>query len=212
MNKKTLLLTTILATLVLMGTVSIAYCSFAHSFPYDKFNTASPTVTYKTLDQNYTTWQIKITNQLIYNGTPSIGATIRINSTTTDYFLNVALGSTGIVDLWLYDGSLYKIGSGTWTKGEVVVLSYRNSELNMGNSTDSDAFVDSYCVSNFTACYVGAFGQENCTLSGYMTTEVASSFTDVSSMSDSVLQWMPLVIQFAMLSVVLGMLKKFGKI
>lgn len=36
--------------------------------------------------------------------------------------------------------------------------------------------------------------------------------TDVSSMTDTVMEFLPVIITFAMLGMVLGLLKKFGKI
>lgn len=212
MKKATILLTGLLAFLICIAPVLGA--TYSSSFVYTAFNTA--TATYKTPTSTYATWSVKITNVLTYNGTTAGSAYIRLNATATQgHYFDLVCTSVGVVDVWFSDNATesVKIGSGAWVKSEAFYVSRDSSGyFDFGNSTDKDVYISNFVLGDFTLEDVGALGETDCATAGYFSFEVGASSSDPSDMSESIMSWMPLVIQFAMLGVVMGMLKKFGKI
>jgi len=212
MKKATILLTGLLAFLICIAPVLGA--TYSSSFVYTAFNTA--TASYKTPSSTYETWSCKLTNVLTYNSTIAGTATLRLNATATqNHYIDVAVNSDASVDIWWSDNGTdpVKIGTGSWVKSEAFYIS-RDSKgyLDFGNATDKDVFISNFVIGDFTLEDLGAKGETDCATAGYISVELGTSSTDPTDMSASILSWMPLVIQFAMLGVVMGMLKKFGKI
>ena len=210
--KKALIFATIIATLLLVAPVYAT--SYSTSFVYTAFNTA--TASYKTPSTTYATWSCKITNVLTYNSTTAGTGKIRLNATAIEgHYIDFCFASDGTADVWFSDNgtSPVKIGAGAWVKSEALYISRDSSGyLDFGNATDKDVFISNFVIGAYTLEDLGAHGEENCTTAGYISVELGSSATDPTDMSESIMSWMPLVIQFAMLGVVMGMLKKFGKI
>lgn len=215
--KKALVLTGIIALLLYIAPVLATYST---SFVYTAFN--SETATYKALDTTYATWSAKLTNVLTYNATESGTATIRLNSTATENsYIDACFNQDLTCDIWWSDNgtSAVKIGSGTFVKSEAVYVS-RDSKgyLDFGNSTDKDAFISNFVVGALTLEDIGGLGSagvgdvQYVATTGYISVEIGISSTDPTDMTASIMDWMPLVVQFAMLGMVMGMLKKYGKL
>lgn len=216
MNRKALILTGILATLLFC---SQAFASCSMTFPYSQVNSTDATV--KATDQDYTSWRVKVYNGLTYNATSNTYCIIKMQNHTTT---NMTFGIN--VELWMWKSTAFQIwtdalivdesdfnGLSAWDSSDPVVITYRSSHLFVGNLTDYDCYLANFYIADLTLRAVSSRGYNTTVAtSGYVTAEVTSSTSDPSTMNESIMSYMPIIIQFAMLGVVMGMLKKFGKI
>ncbi len=222
MQKRRTLL--IVATLALLcATISSAYASYATSIMYSHFNTANSWVDYA-LDKTYTSLTADLKCHLTFNSTGTPWAKV--------YFANDTSGSSeGINILFSNDGSTLDvfyiqeptevlIGTGTYTcTGNVsttrVVFSGTKLDVytNYGVKASQTKIVDGFSISTPIADLRVKGSTAYVATDGYMQVNVNTGISGITSgTTDIVVQFMPAIVTFAMLGLILGMLKKFGKI
>jgi hypothetical protein len=214
----------ILSMLLIASLNSIVHADTIHSFGYSKFNT--PTVTWVQLDENYTSWCIVITNMLTYNTTANTPLTISIstlNATvgTTSLQIEVSMNknaSSGLptrLSINVYDHTatpwlIFEDSDNAYLTTPFCI-SLNDGWLSAGTVDNSTSFFSDLALGDLEAQFVGAAGVVKGAIAGYVTIEFGTSFASTNYAS-TVTDWLPLIIQFAMLGMILGLLKKFGKI
>lgn len=216
---------TILATLIaILASASIVYANpWDHIFPYTDFNTT--TVTWVALPKSYTEWKVQITNGLEFNATNAESAQIYLSPVNTltgtpppapqgKTFLRVTSWADRTLEVWYSNGAneqrIVLNSSGWIAASNTILLTYYNGKLNVGYTTDPDALLSNYNASGLTISYVGVFGEEDIQVcdSGFLTVAVESA--EMQKLTDVALSWVPVIVIFAMLSVVLAMIKKLS--
>lgn len=201
-------------TVLLLNAVSFAYAmpSLKYTFLSGKFNSTS--VTAKALNETYASgFKTLIDNNLVYNASEATNdplsacviladtATGSTNSVTLDMNNATALNVTVVID-----GTSEKIFSDNETASTIHVSLSKSGSLNIGSTTDIDAYVDSFAFGScFNFTHILTNGTSTYTAdSGYVsvtTLTLGESAIDIES-------WIPALISIAMLGMVIGMMKK----
>ena len=224
MNKTHTIAIAILSILLMASLTALANADTIHSFGYTVFNSAG--YTWLQLDDNYTSWTIKISNKLTYNTTTTMTPVNIIVSTLNesdktltkriDIVMNKnASGITNDLSIYVYDHSasalLITNPVFTYLTTPIVVSLSYDGWLSVGTEDNSTSIIEDFAVGDLTAKFIGATGIENACTAGYVTVEFGSAGFGTTNYSQTVTDWLPLIIQFAMLGMILGLLKKFGK-
>jgi spermidine/putrescine-binding protein len=214
MQKRTAI--SIIAILTLILAVSIpVYASCVRSISYTVFN--SETFTSYALDQNYTKgFYAKVTNKLVYNTTTNKAGIIRFHfdsNPASGSYLELSFWANKELHIWFSDGtSNIEIGASTWESGNLTkVYVSKDGVLSIINY-QGNYVVKNYGIGSQTLYYIGGHGESTASIctSGYVTIEINDySASGDYGVTQSVIVWLPLIITFAMLGLVLGMIKKF---
>lgn len=220
MKTKTALLTLAIILSLVLAAVPAVFASEVRTIPYQYFNNQ---MTFFKLNYNYTNaWTVYITNYLTYNTTTAGKANLRLHPANTSvYKCAIELNFDYDGDLFVYyaddAGTIVGIGSGKWVSGEAVVVSVSaDGIINVGNKTDKDYIVKNYGAgsSAIDLYYVGAASDtgtaKSIATAGYINIEVYGSATGTTDISSLVMVWIPVIVTFVMLGVVLGFVKKIG--
>lgn len=213
MRRAAILLAVVLAVFLAVGAVN---ATFVKSIPYTVFNTPTP-ITFYATDKNYTTWQVELTNNLVYNTTtPNANAyaLVRLQPSTGADSPYIELSFIKGGTLWItysYDGTTnIEAATGTWYQGKPVIVTLdANGYVDIyvyDTNNKKTAVLQDFTYGNLTLSYVGAHGARNTATSGFVQVEVSSG--PGGDVGPVIYQWIPLVVTFAMLGVVLGLLKK----
>lgn len=210
----------LLVLLAFSFVVGAANAVYVKSIPYNAFNKLSP-ITFYQVDKNYTTsWQVKIVNNLVYNvTTPNANAfaLVRLQPSTAGDSPYVELsfikGGTLLVT-YSYDGtSDIQAATGTWYAGKPVVVTLdSNGYLDVNVYDNNDKLVEvlkDFTYGNLTLQYVGAHGGQYTATAGYVQVEVSSG--PAGDVAPIINMWIPVIVSFAMLAVVLGFIEKVSK-
>jgi len=212
--------------LLMASLTALAHADTIHSFGYTVFNSTSET--WVQLDDNYTSWSIKISNKLTYNTTASCPAMIIISTINTTGFgvakkavtvtmSKNASGITNVLSIHVYDYSatpisLVSVQPFSYLTTPIVVSLSNDGWLSVGTEDNSTSIIEDFALGDLEAQFVGATGITKLATAGYVTVEFGSAGFGTTNYSATVTDWLPLIIQFAMLGMILGLLKKFGKI
>ncbi|RLC80751.1 MAG: hypothetical protein DRI61_05110 [Chloroflexi bacterium] len=210
----------LLATLLAVALVSNAYALTIRTVPYHYFND-TPWVPLS-LEKNFTgAWTAYVYNYLTYNTTTKGVAILRLhseNASANADWMELNFWYDGKLDIYHTDsnGNTGIIGSGTWTAGEAIVISVTaDGIIDIGNETDKEAIVKNYGVGDLDLYWVGGSTYPeyvNYTVTqGYINVEISGYASTTSDVSESVMVWIPIIVTFAMLGMVLGMIKKFSR-
>lgn len=208
-------LTPILAVLLFVVPVAAVCAATTLTIPYTDFN--SGIVEHPT---GYASdvWAIKLVNNLNFSSTSSIAKIFIANSTGAGFFaINVNLAPE-LNDPTKYSADFYISTQAdpspeNWTHigmvnnlkpGKAYYIRLSNtSELSV---TDGLKILLTNPVENFPAINIRTEGTAGTAESGYVQVNVQSW---ASTPTETVYDWLPLVLAFAMLSLALGMLKRF---
>ncbi len=223
-KRKTLLISTALL-LCIAALVVPVYASYANSIMYTKFNLLDWT-NYQ-LDQEYSYFTADIKNNLIYNVTGTWAKVAFTNGTGDNPIgINVIFSDDdSTVKVYYIDGTTEtEIASGNFTdpssasSGNVsttrVVFSGGKVSVYTNYGTRNSAkILDGFSFPD-TMTYLRVKGSDLHTVQdGYMQVNVNVGTAGASGNTTSiVMEFIPIIVVFAMMGMVLGLLKKFGKI
>lgn len=219
-------LTVLMLALLAIAVVAPVYASYATAVMYTKFNSTDWT-DYE-LDQNYTAVTIDIRNYLNYNVTGTwakVAFTNQTGETGTTAGINLIFSDDDeTVKVYYINGATeIELASGTYDHGtsganaSVTRLILSNSKVtvytNYGNRTLQTKILDGFAFSE-PISYLRVKGSDlNTAQGGYVQVNVNTGVSGVSgSTTNIVMEFIPVIVTFAMLGMVLGLLKKFGKI
>lgn len=185
--------------------------STVYTWNYPIFN--SETANFKALDDATTSIAFRIVNCLVINATTEGGSgtvSVANASTGTVYrfdivFLTYEQGFEVILNMPDY----VKILHDTWVENQTTYVKLE-SDGDLFVWTDDKTYIDDYNLGTFTMRYVSACGLTDSFEAGYLSVRMGSSFGG-GSMMDSIGGWLPIIVQFAMLGLVMGLIKKFGR-
>lgn len=210
--------TVIAVTAFLMLFIALAipvYASCVRSISYTVFN--SSTFTAYPLDQNYTKgFYAKITNKLVYNTTTNKAAIARLHfgaSSASGAYIELSFWPNKELHIWYNDGSgSTEIGVSQWESGNLTQVYVTEDGVLSVRDYKGNYAVNNYGIGAVTLYYVGGHGETTAKIcdSGYLTIEVTSYGGSGGSATETVMAWLPIIITFAMLGMVLGMVKKFA--
>jgi len=208
-----------LSMLLLFLLISCVSASTTITIPYDKFNTTS--ITYYQTDKTYTMFEAKITPSVTFN-TSNTNAVIVLALTNANnesrdgivFKIFSSLAQVFIMTDSVYsDSKIAEIGGDVGWKnaiGDTWLITYVNGKLSIGNSTDKDALIGNYALGDFTLNYIQASD-------GSATPQSVTSGSVYITIDDSMLQtqtlvyaWIPVIVTFAMLGMVLALVKKLS--
>lgn len=209
-------LTLILALLLFVVPIAAVAASTTLMIPYTEFNSG---LTEHPTGYASDVWAVKLVNNLNFSSSSSVAKIFIANSTGSDFFaINVNLAPE-LNDPTKYSADFYIAtckdpGPGNWSHigminnlqpGKAYYIRLSNtSELSV---TDGLKVLLTNPVSvNFPAINIRTEGAANTATSGYVQVNVQSW---ASTPTETVNEWLPLVLAFAMLSLALGMLKRF---
>ncbi len=223
MNKRRALLT--VTALALLLSVSVAYASYATSIIYSKFNSTDWT-DYE-LDQDYMSATIDIKNALTYNVTGTWAKIAFTNQSTAN---DSTSDPQGIIIIFSDDDKTFKvyymlgmsevqIGNGTYTNpasggstlsttrvilsgNKVTVYANYGDKTNQAKAVDDFSFNEEFSVMRVKGTDL------NTASDGYVQVNVNVGTAGTSTIINA---WIPVIVTFALLSIVLGYLKKIGK-
>ena len=211
MQKRRTLFSAVIAALSVALLVASAEAAFSASITYSKFNSGS--WTYYDMGTSYSSFVTNVTNRLTYNTTTNQWAKVA--------FLNSSSGTaTGIVltfkkasnalEVYSLENTVLGaadilIGTGTWDENNTKVT-LSGSKLNVW---DANGLLVSDFVISEPVRYLGVVGGPYYVQGGYLSVGVNAGLAGATA---TVTEFIPVIVTFAMLGMVLGMLKKFGKI
>jgi hypothetical protein len=221
MNKRRILTVAMLA-LLLVAIAAPVYASYATSIMYTKFNLPNAWQDIA-LDQTYTHLTADIKVHLTFNVSGTWAKIYFANDTSgSSEGINLLFGDDGVTlkVYYVQEPSEVLIATGTYTlTGNVsttrVVFSGTKLDVytNYGNRTLQTKIVDGFSLSTPIADLRVRGTSTGTVQNGYVQVNVNTGVSGVSgSTTDIVIQFVPVIVVFAMLGMVLGMLKKFGKI
>lgn len=213
MQRRTALLLTLL--LALCASIIPVYASCVRSISYTVFN--SLTLTAYKLDKNYTQgFYAKIINNLVYNTTTNKAAIARLHfgqSSGSGAYVELSFWPNKELHVWYNDGSSStEIGVSKWETGNLTQVYVTKDGVLSVRDYKGNYAVKNYGIGAVTLYYVGGHGEVTAKIcnSGYLTIEVSDYGAYGGSATDVVMKWLPIIITFAMLGMVLGIVKKFG--
>lgn len=208
-----------LLLIAVICSISIVSATYTYTFVSSGFNDAT-NVTEACPDTAFTNgFRAVIMNRLVYNDTSDDTSEAHItfgNGTT--------IASDDIIELWMTNDSKIIVKVNIDGKGTETILSSTdavfldgadtisiwldtNGLLNVGNGTDADAYVEDFAFGNLNMSVMGIRGTTDYTAdSGYVSIRLTTSYG--GDVSGSMMQWIPIIIEFAMLGMILGLLKK----
>jgi hypothetical protein len=209
-------------SLLLVALAAPVYASYATSIMYTKFNLPNAWQDIA-LDQTYNHLTADIKVYLDFNVTGTWAKIYFANDTSgSSEGINLLFGDDGVTlkVYYVQEPSEVLIGTGTYTlTGNVsttrVVFSgskldvYTHYENRTLRTKIVDGFSLSTPIANIRARGTSTWTVEN----GYVQVNVNVGASGLSgSTTDIVMSFLPVIVTFAMLGMVFGMLKKFGKI
>lgn len=209
MKLKPLMLCAVLACLLIVASVSCVHASFAASPIYTFFNSA----THTNYDMGESDWlTVWFSNKMTMNA--SHVAIVQFgNSTGSMLGIQFQLFSNKICDV------IYVNGAGN-TKIAETTLGTLNDSIELDCSSDSlsvyvndVALIEGFSMQNNWQ-YCAVYGATGTATGGYMqisTNGVGGGSSGALGMTSAITQWLPVIIQFVMLGMVIGILKKFGR-
>jgi len=202
--------------LILATTVyPVCYAKSVRSITYTVFN--SSTLTYYELDQNYTGFKAEIVNKLTYNTTTNKAAIVRLcgdENAALGPWIELSFWPNGELHIWINDtSSNIEVGAGEWKSGNTTTVIVTDDGIVSVKDYDGNYILQNYGIGAFTLHYVGGHGETTGSIAtaGYTTIEVTGSYATTEGISESVMVWIPIIVTFAMLGMVLGMIKKFSR-
>lgn len=220
MQKRKALLTTATVLLLCIAIIAPVCAAYSNSIIYTKFN--SLTWTDYALDKNYTYLTADIKTKLTF-GTLGTSAKIAFFNDTTGNPSGITLifgDDTHTLYVYYSQGlDEVLIGSGTYTNdgNSTTRLVFNDNKLtiyaNYGNKASQAKIVDGFSF-NEDIAYLRVKGTDtNTTTNGYAQVDINAGVSGLSGSATSILtDFFPVIILFAMLGMVIGLLKKFGKI
>ncbi len=220
MNKRQILTVALLAVLCIAIAAPV-YASYTTSLMYTNFNSTSWTS--YALDQDYTALTADVKVRLTYNVTGS-WAKVAFMNDTGDTPMGILLAFSdddSTVTVYYVNGATeVEIATGTYTDTvnattTRLVLSGNKVSIytNYGNRTSQQTILSSFSF-NEPMSYLRVKGSDvNTASNGYVQVNVNTGASGISgSTTDTVMQFVPVIVTFTMLGMILGLLKKFGKI
>jgi len=184
--------------------IPLAQCGYSTSIIYQKFNTE--TAYTEDLDKNYTTVSASILNKLTYNDTSTQAKVqLRDMQATGDKWLEFIMYDNNAVDVVYQIGDdPVKIADGTWSNTTAIDVTIRSNKLEV--AIGETILIQGFSI-NITIGQLGALGSSTTVaLGGYVQIDV-----NVSGSGIDMSEWMPTIIGLAMMTVVLGFVKKIGQ-
>ena len=216
MNKSLLL--SLLVAVLCVASIQAVAGTYYTTFVYTRFISSD---TYsEDLGEDYTSITVLVTNKLGYNQTTGSGEARFILANTTEatkegvaVFMKEQGTADGLLVYWKQGASDFEVGKTTWDTDDLVKITVSNSLLQVelyDNSTGEwSNVIDEYGVGSATFRAVCALASTEFVCdTGYMNVKVGSSFGS-AGIGDAITEWLPIIVQFAMLGMVMGMIKKF---
>lgn len=210
MNKRILLLA--MLSVLLVASVSSVYAVKRYSAIYTTFNATE--TTYKALDENYTTVVLEVCNKLTYSAVHETESLLKahvflVNSTDLPMGIKLMFYNNTVFDIYykVVEDEV-KIGDGFWNETAVEVR-IRDGEVTVYDSK-SEKVIEGFGM-DATIGQLGFSGGVDFTTSGYVQICVSTYGTSGSDYMGIMTEWMPIIVQFMMLGIVMGLLKKFSK-
>ena len=208
-----------LVVLLLAGAfLAVAGASWSTTFIYTKFSTTDTTAI--ALDDTYSSWSFVVYNHLTYVNATSEAKLIFSNTTeAAKEGLMLTMKQAGVADgLKVY----YKVGdsdielaSATWDADDEVTCHVSSGLLSVtlyDNSTDSDvAVLEDFAFSvDISAICASASAASGCS-AGYVNVVSGYGIAGGSGgMTSTITEWLPIILEFAIIGMIFGMVKKFG--
>lgn len=208
-----------LSMLLLFLLISCVSASTTITIPYDKFNTTS--ITYYQTDKTYTMFEAKITPSVAYNTSNNnaviVLALTNANNESRDGILLKIFQS--LAQVFIMTNSSYasnkiaEIGGDVGWKsaiGDTWLITYCDGKLSIGNSTDKEALIGNYALGDFALNYIQASdgsAVSGSVISGSVYVEIDDSMLQTQTL---VYAWIPVIVTFAMLGMVLALVKKLS--
>lgn len=211
MLKRPLQLTTMITLCVMIALSPLVFAGTTYTWDYTKFNTSTPD--YRDLETAQTSISVMYYNHLTFNDTTG----------TSKAVMGICNGSSGTIyhidSIWVKDGtfevvinlpSYVKIASGTWTENGTMYFSISKSGdivvYEKAYDGTKTIIIDDYNVGTFTTRALSGSGDTDYTESGYLSAELGGAIASGIDIE----AWLPTIISLAMLSIVIGFLKKMG--
>ncbi len=211
MQKRRALTTTIATLLLAAFVVATVQAAYNVSITYPKFN--SSTWTYYDMSSNYDSFVTNVTNRLTYNDTTAEWAKVA--------FLNASSGAaTGLILMFKYTSNVLQvyycedaalgasdvlIATGTWDENNTKII-LAGDKLTV---YDASGILVSDFAFNQPVRYIGVCGGTDYVTGGYVGVAVNVGTAGATAIVNS---FIPVIVTFACIGMVLGLLKKFGKI
>lgn len=227
MNHK--LLIPIIALLILLLTPTITYGSEAISLPHTVYN--NTTVTYKETGSKRESWLCEITLDVTYNTTTfGVFKTYIADSNVEAEQKRIEIHCQGDKTMFWYKDptitfQLHSESTDTYNKVEYYTVTFQRGKISIGaklpdQKVDYDKYVKDYAIGDvpFVPKWVAGSGSVSGTnivlTGGYVTLEFKAFTTgiQISNFMDMIMSFVPIIVLFAMLGMLFGLLKKFGKI
>lgn len=204
MNKRLLLLLLV----ALLVCVPLARASYIKSIIYTKFNSAS--WTFYDLESEYTSLTVELYQGVTLNATTGEWLKLVLSNSSTTACSALILqfkNNTDLVVLYCDDNTLgvadVVLATGTWDTNNTKVTLSEN--LITVYDADGEVLIADFGYDTPVSHLVVCGGTDYAT-GGYMQVKCN---VGVAGIGASIMEWMPMIIQFAMLGCVLGILKKF---
>ena len=211
MNKRRTLSVATVAMLLAAFVITAAQASYNVSITYPHFNSGN--YTYYDMVSRYDSLTTNVTNLLTYNSTTAEWIKVAFLNSSSGTATGVILQfkyTTNILNVYYVENAVLGvsdvlIGVGTWDVNNTKVT-LAGDKLNVWDA-------DGKLVSNFALAepvrYIGVQGGTNYVTAGYVGVGVNQGTAGTTAIVTS---FIPVIVTFAMLGMVLGMLKKFGKL
>ena len=197
------------------------------SIPYNVFNKPSTEVTVYNLTQTYSApWQAKIDLHLTFNmSTANTQVSIIFPANTSDGTpaIEIYLKSDGgiIVDYYaIGETSAVTIGTGSYDNDDgpmaeaIVEMASEYLNVKAYNATTGgyDYIVRKFAIDGYQISQIKAKGGENFVTAGYLTVIIdPTTFVDLGSTTDIIIQVVPAIAMVAVLGFIVGTIKKMTK-
>lgn len=217
LNKRTLLLA-LLSVALVSASVSIAFADYHTSFVYNVFNDV--TLRFEELDDTYTDFYAEIGMKLTFNDTTE--------SPHADVIFNASVLNKRIIVQYYDDGSetgavVYQTGDDVaqiatfdWVDNDnyTTYVDLDDGLLTVKHGLDSEGYSDAVLIVdefsiNFNMTYVGEQGVVYCATAGFIQVDISTYGGSGGSYMGAISAWLPTIVQFAMLGMVMGLVKKF---
>ncbi|MEM2099604.1 MAG: hypothetical protein QXU99_07715 [Candidatus Bathyarchaeia archaeon] len=211
MQKRRVLFSAITLVLLLC-TATTVYASYATSILYIKFNDEI-WKNYQ-LDKQYTTVTIDVKNYLTYNATtggdPSAKVAFTNDTGDTPEGIQLLFKKSGTLEVWKIEGlTEVKLASSKWDVSDITRITLSGQKLSVWASynTNKTAILKDFSYGNYFEYLRVKGGGSYIATDGYVQVNVNSGAAGTSAIIN---QWIPIIVTFVCLSIVLAYVKKIG--
>lgn len=210
------LLAVVLVLCVAFASVSQVRALWSTTFIYTQFVLITTAVA---LDYSVSSWSFSIYNHLTYNATGTPEAKIMFANATSDDREGVLLAMKSDLTTRVY----YKVGgtdillaedTADYSTGDYYEVSVQSGLLSVyryENLTDSDVAVIEDFAFSIDIGAVCAMGSSNyVATAGYVNVETSGGLGGASGMTGTLTTWLPIMLEFAIIGMIFGMIRKFG--